>query len=471
MLGLLEGIRGGASDARAAEQLQLQREQALRQQQMQDMQIQQMRRAMEREARTQADNDAVIAAWEGQETAPPVGLAPSRNVNAPVGLEPPEPMAAPAGAAPGMPGAAPTGGLSKFDRAVGTAALRSGNFDAAYKLKDRAKAEGQDAGRKAEFKRLMSLSNEELTAAFEPMNANPGFKGMLNFDPKSKQFLLVSQIPGLETQTLTKEELVNSMMGIWEAGNGNFEKGMAALMAGAQRRREIDNSNFDRSGKLAGLNADAYFKGRQADSTDAQRAEQSRHNRAMEGNASARLGLDRSRIESADWKIIGTTADKKGLLYFNERTRQTEARPLPEGADADGLFRKLTGQGQQKPMTELERAQAYKAYVEGGMPPELAQARVNGVDVGAMIAGAVQRKAAEKAKANGKPTQVTAQQAPAKPEVTYETMPLSALRGYTSPEARAVYQRRLAEQQRLSTQPRFWLGNREAAEPPMLGGF
>lgn len=444
MYGLLEGVRGGTADSRAAEALRLQREQAAMQRQLQEVQLESARMGMDRQRREQADIDAAVEAWNSDGPVPnaqvpgaPVVRMP--NPTPPVGLEPPTEMPMPAGQ--GSPGAAPAGqvGLSKFDRAVGTAALRRGNFDAAYKLKDRAKAEGIAAGRKTEFQRLMGMSNEDLVAAFEPMNANPGFRGMLSFDPKSKQFLLVSQIPGLETQSMTKEELVNSMMGIWEAGNGDFAAGMAMMMNGAQRRRDIDNSNFARSGDLARSNADAYFKGRQLDATDAQRAEQARHNRAMEGNASARLGLERGRLESGDWKIIGTTADKKGLLYFNERTRQTEARPLPEGADADGLFRRLTGQGQAKPMTELEKAQAYKAYVEGGMSPAEARAKVEGVNIDERIAAAVQQMVAAKAAAKGGPNAAT-------PPAAAPAAPAGSFPGLQQPGVAGLDLRRLLTQ-------------------------
>lgn len=49
--------------------------------------------------------------------------------------------------------------------------------------------------------------------------------------------------------------------------------------------------------------------------------------------------------------------------------------------------------------------------------------------------------------------------APAAKPISYETMPLQQLLSYTgtSPEARAVYMQRLAEQQRLAQNPRFWV--------------
>lgn len=360
MIGGLEGIRSGTADARAAEQLRLQREQAERQRLMQDMQLTQMRRAMEREDRTQADIDAAIAAWndDGAGAPPAVGLAPPRNTNAPVGLEAPEPMAPPAGAAPG----APALGLSKLDRAVGTAALRQGDFDAAYKLKDRAKAESTDAARKAEFKRLMSLSEQDLTAAFEPMNANPGFKGMLSFDPKAKKFLLVSQIPGLETQSMTKEELVNSMMGIWEAGNGDFKQGMNMLMSGAQRRRDIDNSNFARSGELARADADAHFKvaddTRQARQVDAQIA----HWNAQKATANAQgraLKWQQDRLERGDTLGREAAGYAQGLA---------QAKALgPEGRQAADIYNSLL-QGTNQRMAGL----GLRPYgVKDPVPPQV----------------------------------------------------------------------------------------------------
>lgn len=55
--------------------------------------------------------------------------------------------------------------------------------------------------------------------------------------------------------------------------------------------------------------------------------------------------------------------------------------------------------------------------------------------------------------------------------VTFETMPLQVLQGYTgtSPEARAIYTRRLAEQERLAQQPRFWVNQPRGAETGEFG--
>ena len=61
-------------------------------------------------------------------------------------------------------------------------------------------------------------------------------------------------------------------------------------------------------------------------------------------------------------------------------------------------------------------------------------------------------------------------QRPAAP-ATFETMPLQVLQGYTgtSPEARAIYVRRLAEQERLAQQPRFWVNQPRGAETGEFG--
>jgi hypothetical protein len=61
-------------------------------------------------------------------------------------------------------------------------------------------------------------------------------------------------------------------------------------------------------------------------------------------------------------------------------------------------------------------------------------------------------------------------QAPRGP-VTFETMPLEVLQGYTgtSPEARAVYMRRLQEKEQLAKQPRFWVNPRQGAQEQEFG--
>ena len=52
-----------------------------------------------------------------------------------------------------------------------------------------------------------------------------------------------------------------------------------------------------------------------------------------------------ARAAAEDWSIIGSSEDGRGLTRFNRRSGQIEVVPLPEGTDARGLFRRISGQG------------------------------------------------------------------------------------------------------------------------------
>lgn len=197
-----------------------------------------------------------------------------------------------------------------------------------------------DDDRKAELKRLQALPPEALAQLFdESVSSNPDVPAMVDFDPKSRKYVIVSRIPGIPTQTLSRAEMLQAVMGAWEAGNGNYDAGVQALVAAAQNARALENSNFERSRHMAGDNANLHFKGLQADN-DAQRT---RNDSARVGLARQRLGDERSRAAREDWAIIGASDDNKGLLQFNKRTGETRVQTLPPGTDAGGLFRKLTG--------------------------------------------------------------------------------------------------------------------------------
>lgn len=175
-------------------------------------------------------------------------------------------------AATGLP--VPKGG--KYD-AARKFARSKGDVKTDVELGEREKAEGRDEGRKAELKRLMAMKPEEIESMWKGVNRDgSGVNMMLKFDPKSRQFLLTSEEQGIPTRSFSQAELVNDMMAMWEAGNGDTMAGMNALMASAKRRREMQDQDFARSGDVAKANSGAYFKGLEDD------------------NDSARLGLQRA---------------------------------------------------------------------------------------------------------------------------------------------------------------------------------
>lgn len=61
-----------------------------------------------------------------------------------------------------------------------------------------------------------------------------------------------------------------------------------------------------------------------------------------------------NRYSAEDWSLVGASDDGKGLVRYNKRTGQLITQPLPEGTDAKGLFRKLTGDKPVGPGTARE---------------------------------------------------------------------------------------------------------------------
>lgn len=57
----------------------------------------------------------------------------------------------------------------------------------------------------------------------------------------------------------------------------------------------------------------------------------------------AEVGVSQARVGQEDWSIVGATDDNKGLLRFNRRSGKTEVVKLPDGMDAKGMFDKITG--------------------------------------------------------------------------------------------------------------------------------
>lgn len=115
-----------------------------------------------------------------------------------------------------------------------------------------------DVDRKAEVARLGKLSDDEFLGEIKKhINPNVDVPAMLGYDPKSKQFTLVSDVPGVPTQTLSRAELLQGALGAWEMGNGDYAAGLQMLLNNGKTQRELFTGNFDRSVKVAGMNQKA----------------------------------------------------------------------------------------------------------------------------------------------------------------------------------------------------------------------
>lgn len=274
------------------------------------------------------------------------------------------PQAFDAMAGPALPGAARRGLAPKeaADRVASLAAM-SGDYAGVFSAQDRAAQARLKEARQAEFKRLQGMKDDEIAQLFKETNADgSGVPAMVDFDPKTRKFLLVSQVPGVPSQTLSRAEMLQGLMSAWEAGNGDYTQGIKALVESAQNQRNLRNQDFERSGALARANADAYFRGLSADNDAA------RTSIARQG-----LGLQRDRAAAADWLPVGVTDDKRGLVFYNRRTRQMEVESAPAGVNAVTWFRRITGEGAPRPFSPTDYANAVKNFTDAGAPLEEAR--------------------------------------------------------------------------------------------------
>lgn len=196
-----------------------------------------------------------------------------------------------------------------------------------------------DEGRKTEFKRLQSMSPEDLVNTFEKENRDgSGVNAMLDFDPKLNKFVFVSKIPGVPTQVLSRAELMQQMMGLWEAGNGDYSKGLDILVKGAETERALADKTYNRTAGVAQGNADLHWKNRQY-GLSAEQLSISRDN----------LNLAREREARDSYQLINpqtqyTVAEDGSLepvttgLRWNKKSGSYDPVAQPMGADHRGLI-------------------------------------------------------------------------------------------------------------------------------------
>lgn len=128
---------------------------------------------------------------------------------------------------------------------------------------DRAEQDQIKAGRRTYYKELTGIKDpnelaERLGGAFSADGS--GVDAMLTFDPSANKFVFASKVPGMPSRTLDRAELVNMAMGVWEQGNGDFDRGMQRLLEGVREQRRLGERDFDRSATVAQGNAGLHWK-------------------------------------------------------------------------------------------------------------------------------------------------------------------------------------------------------------------
>lgn len=214
---------------------------------------------------------------------------------------------------------------SEVTRAAQRVALAQRDMAAWGKLEADARSTAMAEARRAEFKRLREMKPEELVGLFQQsVNDNPEVPAMVDFDPKTRKYVMVSKIPGIPTQQLSHAEMLQAVMGAWEAGNGDYSAGVQAMVQSAQSQRAMQDKNFERSRGLATNNADLYFKGRAADNDDLK----TRATQASAGASREYYGLLRK--EREDLAKSHQEALKLAEQY-EQLTPQDQAGPKGQG--------------------------------------------------------------------------------------------------------------------------------------------
>lgn len=121
--------------------------------------------------------------------------------------------------------------------------------------------------RKDAFKRYMGMSEPDLVKLFSGATSNPNIPGEMSWNDKTRKIGL--KLPGQSAQYFDKGDVVETLMSLWEAENGDFAAGMKGLHEGRKARQVTADKGYSRSVELAKANEDAYFKGLTADNQSA----------------------------------------------------------------------------------------------------------------------------------------------------------------------------------------------------------
>lgn len=248
---------------------------------------------------------------------------------------------------------------------------------------DREEARALLKNRRSEYERLSKLEGdalaEEIGGAFS--RDGSGVSAMLTFDPKQNKYLFTSKEPGVPSATLSRAELLNYAMGLWEQGNGDFNKGLEMALSSVRAQRDMDNQAFDRSARMAQGNADLFWKGRNYSLEDWYKRQSVENDRARIGIAREGLAVQRGAMSRPQY--VGNDASGQPVYI--------DMASAPR--DRDGRIRLPGGISALKPsveMTDREKlafAAAHKTLGDiaaSGQPVSQAQiasvARAHGLD-------------------------------------------------------------------------------------------
>lgn len=167
--------------------------------------------------------------------------------------------------AQGLRARAMAGVVSKSDPVKGAAMLSQLNQEErTEKLfndqqTDRATAKELEANRRSYYQSLKAMKPEDLANSVGEgfSRDGSGVDAMLTYDDKSGKFMFASKVPGMGSRLLSRAELENYAMGVWEQGNGDFGRGMQMVMDTIKTQRDLSEKDRAEATNIAGLNFQA----------------------------------------------------------------------------------------------------------------------------------------------------------------------------------------------------------------------
>lgn len=212
---------------------------------------------------------------------------------------------------------------------------------------DRDTAKALERSRREYYKSLSGIKDgnqlaEMLGGAFSVDGS--GVDAMLTFDEKSNKFLFASRVPGMPSRQLDRAELINMAMGVWEQGNGDFNRGMQMVLDGVREQRRLGEADRADAARVAEGNAGLYWKNKNFLLDEWYKQGSLANDTARVRLAGEGLKLRQNEVNNANWMPIGTSEDGKGLLRYNRATGEVANQPLPPGTDAKSIWGKITGQ-------------------------------------------------------------------------------------------------------------------------------
>lgn len=310
-----------------------------------------------------AEETQALGGPGGMAAIPPVSRGPAMDPQLAMTLEnnaPLEGMVEPPVQAMPAPGTRPPA-APRASSARRRYLASQGRVEDLERLDKEARAEALQEARRTEFKRLQSLPPDQVVQQFNQLAQGAGLKAMIAWNPKARNFEMRSEVPGLDSGSVGYGEMLQSIMGLWEAGNGDMEAGFRLISGGIRAQREAGEGAFDRSAKFAGSQSGAFYDNLRAD------------------NDAARLNLSRAQADRqrrSELVPLGVSTDQKTLFLRDPGTGAVTTQPIPTGEAGIALIRSLRPERQGPTPEQLVNAAQKLLDADPNLTPQGAMEQV-----------------------------------------------------------------------------------------------